>query len=372
MDFLEAKDIDISLHTSLLALAFQRDLGIPISNDWSSSITSFSAVGQRFSPPPRSTSDPSIALKVAYWAQLAETPTMTPDEGRERVCKIFTFFLATATDFGLEDTPCTRMLEEAIMTCTNSAGISPQPSGRDKITQRTGRKVESQVVTLQGYVLQIPVFNIFKAMCWIYSCCVDSDKIRTDREAELYLLQFRFIFKALWASGWVPRRFMPSTVAAAWNSPTGAPLLLVFSCSGVGMEENDRLEINAARVEYVRGLHTLADICADSAALPNRSRNDPGNCPEFICWGSVCRGEGTYRSLCLNVHRNVAYQCCTHCDFLAKAALECNRIEIEDWYYQSSLTKGVSKKFGHYYGRDLKDLKDILDQRRGRKVWKRQ
>jgi hypothetical protein len=71
----------------------------------------------------------------------------------------------------------------------------------DKISAKTGQAASNFTTTLRNYALQeIPLFNVMEAICWIYTCCVDRDEIRTDPEAELYLNQLYGIFQVLKAT----------------------------------------------------------------------------------------------------------------------------------------------------------------------------
>ena len=95
------------------------------------------------------------------------------------------------------DTPCVKMLEEAITVCNKGASpnVAAGLSGADKVSQRYTRKnAPSFAATLQGFVLrEIPIFNILEAMCWIYTCCVHTDEILTDRETECLPLSTSYL-----------------------------------------------------------------------------------------------------------------------------------------------------------------------------------
>ena len=327
----DSKDIQISLHTALSALSLHKDFGIP--DDIKSISSSFTTPSNspRNSPPPSSN---GIPLHLAYWSQFASSPILSVDDGRIKACKTFQSFVDVGEEFGLSNTPCITMLEEAINICNKAASqsVAAGLDGASKVSQRYTRKnASSFAATLQGFVLrEIPIFNILEAMCWIYTCCVHTDEILTDREAECYLYQLLLIFQALKATKWLPRDLIPSTVAAAWSRPSGnAPLKVVFACACVG-KEKVRLEMNKARKEYVKGLHVLAENCSANNASNNASLNQAGNCPEFAAWGALCRGGQEYRSLCLNLVQYRSYKCCTHCDSLAKATWVGSRVKIED------------------------------------------
>jgi hypothetical protein len=199
-------------------------------------------------------------------------------------------------EFGLSETPCVKMLEEAITVCkkASSPKFAARLSGADKVIQKYPKKnPPTFATTFQGFVLrEIPIFNILEAMCWIYTCCVHTDEIITDREAECHLYQLLLIFEALKATRWLGSEFIPPTVASAWSRPSdNAPLKVVFACTCVG-KPKVRSEMNDSRKEYVKGLHALVKNCSVSG---DSSLNGAGNCPEFVAWGALCRGGGGAR-----------------------------------------------------------------------------
>jgi hypothetical protein len=364
----ETKDIQIYLHTTLLALSIRRDLGIDDANESiSSSLTRFSSVSPQSSPP--FDLQEGIPLHIAHWGHLAVDTVQSQDDGRLRVYKVFEYFVEAAKEFGLGQSPSVSILMEAMRVCSQAGPDVSQIPGSQRIAQKTRSTAPSHAANLRGFVSnEIPLFNVHEAICWIYTCCVESDQILTDREAELYLYQLHLIFFALKQTGWFGTKFFPTTIAAAWNEPSeNAPLTLAFACAGVGKQCDIREEINAARRQYVQGLHALTDNCLRSGNSPN----DPGNCPEFIAWGTVCRGEGTYRSLCLNIGKEMSYKCCSHCAFLARVAWEGKRLKIEDWFDKTSLIQGPLLEHKSYSGFDLKPIKVIIAEGRGRGVHRR-
>ena len=375
MDPQDVKDLQISLHTTLSGVSLHKDLGIP---DDTSSITSsfstFSFIGPQVTPPTQF--EKGIPIKLAHWGWLIETPVQSEEEGRLRAASIFQYFVDSGKNFGMEDTPCIKMLEKAVETCMKASEpeFISSLTGAEKVVQRTRATASSYVAILRAYVLdEIPIFNIMEAICWVYSCCVEGDEIRTDKEAECYLYQLLLIFSALRATRWVPTDLIPSTVAAAWSCPSDdTPLTIAFACACVGKKPR-KLEMNAAWRDYVKGLHAqVQNFTFGYASSNSNSLNRAGNCPEFIVWGSICRAEGLYKSLCLNIPGYRTYKCCTHCDTLAKASWEGNRVRIEDRYDKTTLRIGVSYKLpSGYEVCDLKPIRNIIEEGRGRKVAKK-
>ena len=105
------------------------------------------------------------------------------------------------------------MLEDALTVCNNTATQNLiEIAKANKIVQKTPSNAPLYTSILQGYVVeQIPIFNIFEAICWIYTCCVEADEIVTDREAECYLYQLLVIFREPGTmGGWVMMSPVPS------------------------------------------------------------------------------------------------------------------------------------------------------------------
>ena len=169
------------------------------------------------------------------------------------------------------------------------------------------------------------------------------------------------------ATGWVPSILLPSTVAAAWSKPSGGtPIIIAFACTCVGKKKYD---MNAARRLYVSSLRTLSQNCVTGAGkMKENPHNRPGNCPEFVAWGAICNDEGAFRSLCLNILREVSYKCCIYCENLAKGAWENKKILIEDWFDKTSFKNGKAEKFeGGYQGCPIKNVELIIREGRGRR-----
>ena len=51
--------------------------------------------------------------------------------------------------------------------------------------------------------------------------------------------------------------------------------------------------------------------------------------PEYLVWPVVCRHEGKYKSLCLNLRKESAYRCCGHCERTLEK-LGANNVQIDD------------------------------------------
>lgn len=123
---------------------------------------------------------------------------LSADDGRIKTRKIFRSFVDVGKEFDLGDTPGVKMLEEAINVCDRGASptVAARLTGAEKFSQRyTRQTAPSFVVTLQGFVVQ--QINILEAICWIYTCCIHADEVRTDKEAELHLYQLLLIFRTL-------------------------------------------------------------------------------------------------------------------------------------------------------------------------------
>ena len=204
----------------------------------------------------------------------------------------------------MKNTPCIAILQEAIVVCdwASVTSSADQLSGAKKVAHKTRGRAPLYVCHLRDFTLEeIPIFNVMEAICWIYTCSVEHDEIFTDRDAEGYLYQPRLIFKALKATGWFPTAFIPSTVAPAWSkpSPDETSVMIAFACTCAHSNSKEKSGMAEARKLYANSLRTLSQNCVAGSSA-QKVGNAEGNCPEFVAWGAICRGDKEYRSLCLN------------------------------------------------------------------------
>ena len=90
---------------------------------------------------------------------------------------------------------------------------------------------------------------------------------------------------------------------------------------------------------------------------PNRE----GNCSEYLTWPVVCRFDGRYKSLCLNMAEQRAYRCCGHC----KRTLEklgANGVQIDDLWKTSHLSIAEGNNKEHYPYRKLENHAIIIQK----------
>lgn len=156
----ETKDLQISLHTALSALSLNQDLGIlDDTPSTTSSFTTFSPTHSWNSPPDTTT---GITLHISYWGLFAENPLQSAEEGCKKACIIFQYFLNAGKEFDLEDTPCVKMLEDAIIICNNGTSLeaTSRLSKAEKVIQKTRHTAPSYTATLRDFVVkEIPIFN---------------------------------------------------------------------------------------------------------------------------------------------------------------------------------------------------------------------
>jgi hypothetical protein len=368
----ETRVIQTSLRSSLSALAIIKDSDLADeTSSRSSSFTTLSAAAASAESFPPFDFEDGIPLHIAGWHRFAEEVAQIQDGGEKamKARSILEFFIeAGKANKYLKGTPCIAKLQEAIAVLDGAPATSPadQLSGAQKVAYETRGKAPSYSCTLRGFTVElIPIFNVMEAICWIYTCCVQHDEILTDREAECYLYQLRTIFAALKATKWFGAPYIPSTVAAAWSKPSsdGAPVTIAFACTCAHANKREKEVMVDARKEYVNGLRIrVQNVVGDV------SKNMEGNCPEFVVWGAICRGESDYRSLCLNTLQRESYKCCTHCDNLAKGAWDNKKIKIVDWFDKTTLICGLPRPRNGYQACPLKTVELIIGEGRGRQV----
>ena len=360
MDSTTISDLQETLSLSLSAVSLQKELDDNDSiSSASSSSTSPSTREHHRQYPPRGDSN-GITLDLYHWARYSQYQPASDEEGRQRAVNIFQYFANVATSFGMKDLTCVSLIQEALDVCTQGITAGQNVSRAPRIALKCLKDSPRLDYERVGVLLNnIPIFNVLEAICWVYTSCVDSDAIRSDRQAELYLYQLYLIFKALKNTRWVTSRIMPSTIAAAWSKPDGldSPLLVAFACAGVGKDLLLRREISTARCDFIKRLHNVSKFGHNK-----EQGNAPGNCPEFLLWGTVCEKGVSYRSLCLNLNQPKSYMCCDHCQLVARSAEQHIQIHIEDWYHKTSLVPADADvvRSNGFDSCDLKTLGEIL------------
>jgi len=366
MDSTSISELQETLSLSLSAISLQKKHE-NFDND--SSISSVSSSSPSISeqyPPPLTSDLHGIQLDLYRWAKYSQYKPKTDEEGRLRAVYIFQYFANAAKASSMTHLTCVSLIQEALDAC--SQGIT---AGEKSIKVSQAAKIAPKLLQnaprldyeKQGILLKnIPIFNVLEAMCWIYTSCIDNEAIRSERQAELYLYQLYLIFIALKNTLWVKQLILLSTIAAAWNNPgKDSPLLVAFACAGAGKEKVTRQAISSARRDFVKRLHNLSGFDYNE-----EQANSPGNCPEFLLWGTICKKGSSYRSLCLNLNNYRSYKFCNHCQLVAKSAEQHIQIHIEDWYNKTSLVSinaSILKSNG-FQTCELKTLGEILMEER--------
>lgn len=315
--------------------------------------------------------DSCITLHLATWWKLAHVaPEASDAQKRKNFRYLISYFLRVAERHNLEQNPAYKIVQRCF-------DISLQKRKLDliDIKQRIQSEREPTFVSLapdsrvrQLLFQDFPLHNFFDALALLYTLCVDD--ILTDREGELYLLQLRFVARAFLATGYFSRAYFPATVGASWQKKVYTfPFSVCFSFSCVGNKHKGQKAREAAsRVNYAKFLYD-----ARKAVLKTKdhtTKNDAGNCPEFLNWGTVSRDAGTYRTLCLNIPREKTMRCCNECEEVAEGA-KVKNISIVERYRDCSLVDGSHPEGVNVGGYDvctMKELKTVIAERRGRKV----
>lgn len=357
------KDLTLTLQPTLSSLAIRQDFGINIddSGSISSNLTTMSSISSPYCPP--TPSYRGIELHVAHWARYSQH--ISSLEGNAKVSeakKILQFFSESADQAGLAHSPCTEVLREAI----GFAVPASKTTGAQRVVHKTRATAPTHVNNLRDFVVNsIPIFNVFEALCWLYTYLIDPSQLRNDRDVELFLYQLGLIMRCLTKTApiWAAKKFIPSTIAAAWTKPTGQPLIVAFACSCVAAKPSQKSEAHAARQAFLQSVHALV---GNTWGQLQDCRNAAGNCPEFLTWGSICRPGKSYRSLCLSRVSNMAYRCCQHCEQWVQAAVSAD-IMVHDWYDKTSIAILQEQEEDGYEGYKLKNTALIIREgRRGR------
>jgi hypothetical protein len=354
--------LQINNNTALAVKAIIQDFGHD--DDESSNLTSFST-----SSPSLPTSSQKIELHIGAWAKMAEKPVTAVKEGLDKTTTILKYFIEVATSNGLASTPAVATL----MTAMDAAQKGLDPTNTTpiawscKISQHTRAHTPSYTFQLKEFILNgFPLFNIFDAMSLIYTLCIED--LFAARECELHLYQFRFIILAFHKNLWMNSTFLPTTAAATWHqSEVGKPFAIAFATTCVGRSAT-RQQMNTARRVFCNSILTLVTE-SELELCPRKScPNYPGNCPEFVTWGMICRNEGQYNSLCLSVTKEETYKYCGQWEAMSNIAASTKKIMINDTWSTSTLVRSKAVVKSVYTSCKMKGIREILDEGRGRRV----
>ena len=283
----------------------------------------------------------NIRLNLQIWAKILDEPIETRNQKQQRIGKILYYFIRLGILNNLESSPCVNILMSALRSLESGANISESAVELDlkaKIAQLTtpAKTNYERITNLRKLVIHgLPLLNIWDAISFLYTVCAEN--INTPSEAQHHHLQFRIIILSLRAAHeYFSFQAMPTTVAATWtrSPPHPQPLNIAFATTAAGAKRT----IAAARREFMKELTKQLKKIPPSAITRN-SPNLPGNCPEYITWGIVCREKGKYSTLCLNMSSDPEgkiYKCCSYCEELRRR-LKVNSIEIEDIWKDSVL-----------------------------------
>jgi hypothetical protein len=316
-----------------------------------------------------------IRLNLQTWANIFAEPIDTHAQQRARVDKILNFFIKVAMLNDLDNTLAVQSLRTSLTNlfrlgeCSSEIDID----WRARISQlaspeRMNYKSSSSMRDL--CVHGIPLFNIWDSMSFIYTVCAED--IKTQLGAELHLIQFRIIIRALRVCKRVfPEYAGPNTVAATWTEESKSkPLTIAFATSCVGPSGSGTKPAMAAfRREFMK---TVTDNLKNFSRKVNTRKdppNPPANCPEYLVWPIVCQKPGKYKSLCFNMKNDdskaAIYRCCKFCED-ALYHLGANNIVIDDLWRTSFMGEGTIKMKGPYPEQKMKSLNDILAEFGGR------
>ena len=324
-----------------------------------------------------------IGLNLEKWDSVCKEPYNTKTLAKARIDKILNFFVNVASANDLAAIPAVQILRESLSILRRGGNFSrtaAMKNWKERITQLAGARTNHDLISgmrnlcIHGF----PVFNIWDSMSFIYTICADD--VKTDLGAELHLYQFRMIIAALRDCEEYFASFAgPTTVAASWKVESqNQPISVALATTAVGDRENDDTKeiIATARKHF---MSTITQALKNESQIVNtRSQpNREGNCSEYLVWPVVCRYEGKYKSLCLNMAKKRAYRCCGHCERTLQK-LGANNVQITDFWKSACLstTKGSDK--GSYPHRELmkheliiKKCKDLMDDFGRERKWSR-
>lgn len=130
--------------------------------------------------------------------------------------------------------------------------------------------------------------------------------------------------------------------------------MAAFATTCVG-RKLDKEEIIATRLKFIVDIaSTLEKVFSPES----KAFNLPGNCPEYLIFGIVCRKRGRYRSLCLSIRTDKIFKFCNHCESLMRLLNEVG-IQIDDYWNQTSLKTEAKAVIAQQTGYSYVELKSF-------------
>jgi len=343
-----------------------------------------------------------ISLDLERWAALPDKDIESPIEQRARIKEILTFFIEIAVENGLTDSAAVPILTRCLEALEEAGEFrgKERDEWRDRICQRTAVQVEADIRNIEqdrnrllgikegltdqfpstlvpsqylpispGTIdKQVPLFNMWDAMSFVYTKCVEP--IYDSDMAELHLYQFWTIVRALKRCSYFASFASPTTAAAAWSEarPAKEPFVIAFATTCVGGgPSTDKSDMARVRRGFITRLKSILQ-----GQIVIRCPKG-GNCPEFVIWSQVVTVGGKYQSLCLGHSpkdkRSKSLKFCDLCkeqaDFLKDVG-----VDIGDLWMQTGLRDiTIDPVFETEYPYCLLDKgSEILDRARRRRL----
>jgi hypothetical protein len=313
-----------------------------------------------------------IPLALANWEKRAVEP-VSKDQSKVKAQELIQFFLT----YGLQQLAPESHPIQILKKALEEMG-AVYPKERDLAIRRVAHNrlnAKSYTGQLRDFIFNdMPVFNIWDSIALIYTISIED--IFCDREAELYEYQLKLITKAARATGWWSGDYVPATSQGAWTllpNKNGRFLVaFAFSCIG-GKKSGLRTEQNLARQDYNSRLHNLVQLSDTELRALDHGNNKAGNCPEYLTWGTICKGPGNFKSLCLSNRNQTSLRYCGPCGETARMAEANLGIVIQDIWNTCTLARigGKGEKQGHVFDERVESTAEIIAQGRGHNVVKR-
>jgi hypothetical protein len=299
---------------------------------------------------------PKFSLQLAGWIT-RDVDRYSLKDHAEAVTLVLGEFLNMARANGLGNSPAAAILQQAQATVQQGETAIAIMDQETRIARTSTAAVWQ---SRDDLIDRVPLFNMWDALSFVYSFCVES--IETQLQAELHLFQFRTILSVLRRGPCYDARYSPTTVAATWSDSFS---VIAFATSCVGDPRN-RARMAAKRVDFIKDTFGVMSFLFTTGLIvvpPNRV----GNCPEMIVWGIVCRRPGGYNSLCINVPvgwnvLNKSLRYCGYCNQLANL-LDAMQIRITDRWDRTMLRNPAREPVmenEHYPYQELLTNGDIL------------
>lgn len=261
----------------------------------------------------------NITLDLNFWTGILNDEVVGTSV--EKVVSIFQYFIDHGTAKGLASSPAVQTLQTSV-DLVDDKKKPHKVSKNDRIgishailqpVLAASAKVVKFEEILKYTVEQVPLFNVWDCISFVYTLCVEP--IGNPLLVELHLYQFRIIVKAL-GDHWFLKKCAPTTTVGVWlRRQVEGRHLIAFATTSAADKVNKKREMAQSRYEFAQKLVGHLDVVHSETAV--LSAYYPGHCAEYQAVAFIViltrRATQEFSMICFHVYQDLIYKMCEYC-----------------------------------------------------------